>query len=702
MIRATSFAFLTAALTFAQTEVRQAPALPSYKSLKFAPLPALKIPEPETLTLPNGMKVYLLEDHELPVIRGSALVRTGNLFDPADKHGLAGITGELIRAGGTKEKSGDQIDVELENIAASVESGIGESSASVSFSALRENTDAVLAVFRDLLTTPEFRQDKLDLAKTQTRSGIARRNDDPNGIVSREFASILYGRNTSYGWDVNYADIDNIQRQDVIKFYQRYFFPANTALSVYGDFSSAGMKDKLTKLFASWTVKQPPVPKFPEVQKVAVPGVFLATKEDVAQTFFQVGHLGGILNDKDYPALEVAADILGGGFSSRLFQRIRTKLGYAYNIGSSWGAGYDHPGLFQISGSTQSMRTVDTLKAINEELNRIRTGEVTDAELQISKDTALNGFVFHFDRPSKTLNRLVLYDYYGYPKDFVFQYQKGIQAVTKQDVARVAKKYFRPEDLTIVAVGNPKDFKTPIADLGLKVQPIDLTIPEPAKEAAKADSATLEKGKQLLLRMQKSLGGAEKLASVKDTDYRGTVTIQSGGGIKVQQHNRFLAPSSLRQDIEAPFGKQSVYFDGKGGWIAGAQGSQDLPAAVIKQVRGELFRELFSLAISDRDPNRTLNAAGESAIEISDKQGESVRVQLDAATGLPQVLSYSGAGPAGPVKVEETYSDWRDVNGIKAPFKIAIQQDSKKFADVVIDDFKINSGVTSEQLSKKP
>ena len=697
-----AFVLLTAALAFPQTEVRHAPPLPSYKSLKFAPLPALKIPEPETLTLPNGMKVYLLEHHELPIISGFALLRTGNLFDPSDKHGLAGITGELIRAGGTKEKSGDQIDVELENIAASVESGIGESSATVSFSALRENTDAVLVVFRDLLTTPEFRQDKLDLAKTQTRSGIARRNDDPNGIVSREFSNILYGRDTPYGWDVNYADIDNIQRKDVVDFYHRYFFPANTALAVYGDFSSVEMKEKLTRLFANWTVKQSPVPKFPEVKKVSVPGVFLATKEDVAQTFFEVGHMGGILNDKDYPALEVAADILGGGFSSRLFQRIRTKLGYAYNIGSSWGAGYDHPGLFRISGSTQSMRTVDTLKAINEELNRIRTGEVTDAELQTAKDTVLNGFVFRFDRPSKTLNRLVLYDYYGYPKDFVFQYQKGIQSVTKQDVSRVARTYFRPEDLTIVAVGNPKEFKTPITELGLKVQAIDLTIPEPAKEAAKADSASLEKGRQLLMRMQAALGGAAKLAAVKDADYRGTVTIQAGGGMKVQQHNRFLAPCCLRQDIEAPFGKQSVYFDGKAGWIAGAQGSQDLPPPVIKQVRGELFRELFSLSMSDRDPNRTVNAVGESAIEISDKQGESAQIQLNPATGLPQVVSYNGAGPAGPIKVDETYSDWRDVNGVKAPFQIVIQQDAKKFAEVVIEDYKINSGLTSEQLSKKP
>src|SRR5439155_23020304 len=124
------------------------------------------------------------------------------------------------------------------------------------------------------------------------------------------------------------------------------------------------------------------------------PGVFLAEKSDVTQTFFQIGHLGGVLRDKDFPALAVAADILGGGFSSRLFQRVRTKLGYAYSISASWGAHYDHPGLFALAGSTQSRYTVPTIIASLEELDRIRTTEVSDAELRTAKDTVLNGFVF--------------------------------------------------------------------------------------------------------------------------------------------------------------------------------------------------------------------------------------------------------------------------------------------------------------------
>ena len=238
---------------------------------------------------------------------------------------------------------------------------------------------------------------------------------------------------------IEYADIDNIQRQDLVNFYRRYYFPANITLEVIGDFSTADLKAKLEQVLGSWKYTQPPVPAFPKVEDKARPGVYLATKEDTTQTFFHVGELGGELRDKDYPALEVASEILGGGFSSRLFRSVRTKHGWAYNISSSWAADYDHLGTFDISGSTQSAHTVDTLKAIGEELEKIRTTEVTDDELQTAKDTVLNGFVFNFDRPSKTLNRLMIYQYYGYPKDFIFQYQKAIAAVTKADVLRVAK-----------------------------------------------------------------------------------------------------------------------------------------------------------------------------------------------------------------------------------------------------------------------
>jgi zinc protease len=694
---------LCAGFAAAQTEVRRAVVLPSYKDLKYPPLPPLKVPDPVEVSLPNGMKILLLEDHELPLVSGAALIRTGNLFDPSNKRGLAGLTGEVLRAGGTKTKTGDQLDQDLENVAASIESQIGESSGTLSFSCLKDNTDQVLGLFHDLLISPEFRQDKVDLAKTQTRSGISRRNDDPDGIADREFSDIVYGRDTPYGWRVEYADIDNIQRDDMVSFYRRYYFPANITMEVYGDFSAPEMKTKLEQLFGDWKYAPPPVPAFPKVVEKAVPGVFLASKDDVTQTFFNVGELGGQLRDKDYPALEVAAEILGGGFSSRLFRSVRTQHGWAYSISASWNANYDHPGTFVISGSTQSVHTVDTLKAVGEELDKIRTAEVTDQELQSAKDTVLNGFVFNFDRPSKTINRLMIYQYYGYPRDFIFQYQKAIAAVTKADVLRVAQQYFQPKNLTYVAVGNPKEFGTPLASLGMKVNPIDLGIPEPKPEAPPPDPASLEKGKALLGRVQQALGGADKLAAVKDLLLHANLEVFTpGASMKVKQTNSFVAPWTVRQDNELPFLKQSVYSDGTSGWLAGMQGVQNLTPPVLKQIRGEAFRQIPGLAMSDRDPNRTVNYAGDGVIEISTKEGESVRLSVDEKTGIPVKVAYQQSAAEGGAAVEEVYSDWRDVDGIRLPYQWTVMQGGKKFAGVTVQDYKINSGLTAAALAKKP
>jgi zinc protease len=692
---------LFATLVLAQTEVRRATAItPSYKDLKFPPLPPIKAPEPVEFTLSNGLKVFLLENHELPEVSGAALIRTGNLFDPTGKHGLSQMTGEVIRSGGTKTKSGDQLDEELENVAASVESQVGESAATISFSCLKENTDQVLRVFNDVLTSAEFRADKVDLSKTQMRSAISRRNDDANGVSDREFASIVYGRNTPYGWDIEYADVDNIQRQDMLDFYHRYYFPANVRLEIYGDFDTTEMKAKLEQILGSWKYTQQPVPPFPKVEAVRAPGVFVAAKTDVTQTFFNVGHLGGELRDKDYPALEVAAQILGGGFSSRLFQSVRTKHGWAYNIGAGWGVDYEHPGIFKISGSTQSAHTVDTLKAVREELDKIRTAEVTDAELKTAKDTVLNGFVFHFDRPSKTLNRLLEYEYHGYPRDFLFQYQKAIAAVTKADILRVAKQYFRPQDLTFVAVGNPQEFGTPLSALGMKVETIDLTIPEPKKPAAQADPASLQKGKELLQKVQQALGGAEKIAAVKDLQYHAQVDVETPGAVmKAKQANSYIVPWTMRQDIELPIGKQSVYSDGQAGWLAGMQGTQPLPAAVTKQMRGEVFRQILLLSLSDRDPNRTVNYVGPGALDISSKDGESAHLEVDEKTGVPQKVVYTDVNGQ---TINQAYSDWRDISGVRLPYKWIVMQGDRKFATVTIEDYKINSGLTPETLSKKP
>jgi outer membrane lipoprotein-sorting protein len=280
----------------------------------------------------------------------------------------------------------------------------------------------------------------------------------------------------------------------------------------------------------------------------------------------------------------------------------------------------------------------------------------------------------------------VVYAYYGYPKDFIFDYQKALGAVTKADVLRVAQKYFKPQDLTIIAVGNPKDFGTPLTELGLKVQPIDLTIPDPAK------------GKALLGMVRQALGGAEKLASIKDVDYTANVDLQSpgGGAMKGTQHNVYLLPSIMRQELDLPIAKHTVYSDGTSGWLASAQGARPMSPPELKQVQGETFRMLYRLVGSEE-----VNLLKDDTLEIGDGQN-TARLVVDAKTYLPVKLTYESAGMTGPVQVEETLSAWRDVNGIKVPFERTVTQGGAKFADVHVRDFKFNTGATPEQLGKKP
>jgi len=682
---------------------RPAAAATSPRDLKYPPLAPIPAPKVESFTLANGIKLYLIEDHELPLVAGTAMVRTGNLFDPGEKIGLATLTGMTIRTGGTISRTGDELAVELENIAATIDSEIGESSGAVTFSALKAGADRVLALFHEVLTAPAFRQDKLDLAKARLHNLVARRNDNPDGIARMELLARLVGKDTPYGWAMQHATIDRINRGDVQRFYRRYFFPANTLLGLFGDFDAAEMKARVEKLFAGWTVQQPAVPEFPKVGPAPAGGTFLAVKADVTRTFFALGQRGGELRDKDYPALVVMGTILGGGgFPSRLSQRLAGKAGNAYEIAAGWGANFDHPGVFNISGSVKSLSTVDTIKAIREEVERLRTTEVTDEELKGARDAALSSLVFAFDNKVNSLNRILAYEYFGYPGDFVQKYQSGLAAVTRADVLRVARERLDPARFTVVAVGNPQDFGTQLDALGSPVAAIDLAIPPSKTEAAATDTASLAKGKEILLRAQQAVGGADRLAAVKDSVRIGQLN-GAATAVQVKQTEQWISPSNWRRDQERPGARITVYWDGKAGWVAAPQVFSALDARQNREAQMQAFREYFPLLLSDRLEGRTVSALDETTVEISDKNGNLLQLVTDSETGLPAKVLYREVDAVGASNaVEEDFSDFRVVSGIKMPHKIGIFHNGQKFADVTVTETRLNSGLKVQDLGRRP
>ncbi len=452
-----------------------------YKTLHYPKLHDIEVPEVKRVTLDNGMRLFLLEDHELPLVNVSVTIRTGSVYEPADKIGLASITGMVMRTGGTATKTGDEIDEELESIAASVETGIGLDEGSASMSVLKQDLDKGLSILADVLMNPAFREDKIQLAKMQHRSSIARRNDDVGSVAGREFEKLIYGRDSVYARHTEYATIDAVGRDDLVAFHKKFYGPDNMMLAVWGDFDADDMIRKIEKAFEGWEKVGLQLPEVPKVDYKFRKTVNVISKDDVNQSNIFLGHIGTVRSDPDYFALIVMNKILGGGFTGRLFKNVRSRQGLAYSVFGNYSANYEYPGEFYVGCQTKSESTVHAIRAMIKEVELIRESEVTDEELALAKDSFLNSFVFNFDSKGEIVNRLVTYEYFGYPSDFLMQIKTNVEKVTKADVLRVAKKHLQPENVQILAVGRPDDFDEPLSTFGT-VNEIDITIPPPKQQ----------------------------------------------------------------------------------------------------------------------------------------------------------------------------------------------------------------------------
>jgi zinc protease len=477
-IRSFVLVCLLAAMVLGPVAAVAQEAPPDYRQLTYPELREVKIPDVTRVTLPNGMQLLLLEDRELPLIRMSARIRTGSIYEPADKIGLAAITGEVMRTGGTPTMTGDEIDEALEAMAASVETGIAEDYGWASLSVLKEDIDKSFAILAEILMRPAFRPDKVELAKIRHRSSIARRNDTPGQIASREFNKLIYGPDSVYARHPEYATIGAITRDDLVAFHKRFYAPEHVMLAVWGDFETDAMVQRIEQAFDGWKPGVVSVPVWPPVEYAFRRTVNLVPRPDLNQSTIYLGHIGGLRNDPDYFAQIVMNQVLGGGFTSRLFRNVRSRQGLAYSVFGSYGTEYRYPGVFRVGCITRSDATVLATQAMIDEVERMRREEVTDEELEIAKESFLNSFVFYFETPGQVVTRLLTYAYYGYPDDFLLKIRENVEKVTKADVLRVAKERLRPDNVQILVVGNPNDFDKPLSMLG-PVRTIDITIPPP-------------------------------------------------------------------------------------------------------------------------------------------------------------------------------------------------------------------------------
>ncbi len=453
-----------------------------WENIPVPPLHDFKPHQPKRIELKNGIVLFLQEDHELPFVNGSVLIPGGSRDEDPAKAGMIDLYGQAWRTSGTEKMDGDAMDDLLEAKAAHIETGGDVDSTALSWDSLKGDADQVYSLAMDLLFHPQFRQEKLQLAQQQDATGIVRRNDDEGEIANREAAKLVYGPNSPYTHQPELATIGAVTMADLNAWHDRTL-KGKLIVAISGDFDPAAMEAKLRATFEPLPPVKP-LPPHREVFHDPSQSLYFINKEDVNQSNIEIMGLGTDRRNPDVPALAVMNEMLGGGFGSRLFQKVRTELGLAYAVGGGFGFSYDHPGMFRVMVLTKSASTVDATKAALAEISGVTAKPFTEVELKRAKDQILNSFLFRYDTRGKVLAESVRLEFYGYPANYLETYKAALEKVNLADVNAVAKKYVHPDKLAVLVVGNGPEIKPGLDELSMGApHPIDIAIPQPQQPA---------------------------------------------------------------------------------------------------------------------------------------------------------------------------------------------------------------------------
>lgn len=672
--------------------------------IKYPKLNDIKPPQVAEYTLPNGIVLMIVEDHDFPTINFRALVKGGKVVEPIEKNGLVDLFGDVLRSGGTKSMKGDDVDKFLDRIGASIESSSSEDYIVLRGDCLKENCDEVIKLFAEFLTSPAFEDEKIDLAKTQLRSAISRRNDEPMGVVTRELDKILYGKDSPYARQIEYWDVDNLKKEDLINYHKTYFRPDMTYIALWGDFSTSDIKQKIEQYLGNWKAEGPKpqitLPSIPE-QKYSVNQI---EKTDVEQSFIFMGQLGLKYDDPDYAPAYILSEILGGGFSSRLFKKVRTEMGLAYGAGSFMQPSFDHKGMFYLYTSTKPSTTSKALSAMLDEIKKIRESYVSDTEIKVAKEGFLNRFAFQFDSTAKLVNRMLTYKFYNYPIDFNNKLRDAVEKVTKEDILRVAQNYLIPEKMAIVVLGRVKEFDEPLSRYG-SVNTIDITIPK-GKKVEMASNPQLEaKAIELVKKSVKAIG-EEAFNSLKDFYCEGKAFLE---GQEMPYKIYFLFPDKYA--VELLFGEMSLKMVINGDNAYGIQGisKATLPESESDDIRTSMWTEGGGLLILKSVIEGKVKAqylkegtfAGEPAeLVVVQTPKKSFLLFLDKKSGMLQAIRYEDMGENGKEDVVLIFKNFKEVQGLKVPQEVNININNQPKGSNHIWKVKINSMFSPEIFNK--
>ncbi len=662
-----------------------------WEKIAIPQLGAIKMPAYERVELSNGMVVYLAEDHEFPLLELSATIEVGSNYEPADLVGLAEMTGTVMRSGGTTTRNGDDIDELVESRGLAVETYIGQNSGGAYVSALVEDTDLGLELLADILRNPAFPEAKIKLAKEEQKAGISRRNDDPMSIAQREAMKVVYGPDHPLARHPEYDSISAVTREDMQAFHAAWFHPDRMYLVVIGDFTSADMVARLEKVFAGWERATAPLPADPAIPDLPRT-VNVVDKDDLTQTTVVMGHKGIRADSPWYAGVQVGNRILGGGFATRLFNEVRSRQGLAYSVGSSAGTGFRDPGLFMAFTMTKSETSEQATDAILVEIGKMISAEVTDEELAQAKDGILNSEVFNYDSKREILDRMVMFERYGYPADFLTTYQAQVKAMTRADVLAATQAVWHPERMTILAVGNYADWDGDFSKYG-PVNQVDITIPEPSLAIPDATPESLAQGMTLMQAAREQAGG-KRLSALKSyyEESKLQATIQ-GMDLTFTTAKTVVYPDKSHTLIKTPFGNQTMVLAGSEGWAASPMGTKDLAADDVAKAQEELgsdvvgiFRGLDKLSCQALEPRDVDGVACLPVYVTGFGEGYEIFF-LEAASKRVHMVQQPGVSPMtqAPVTQKVVIDEYAEMDGFQVPKALRLLYDDELFGTMTVE-----------------
>jgi zinc protease len=707
-IRGLAALVVLAALGLGGAVSAQAPEWPSEGPPRPLAARDSKFPPYQIQTLPNGLQVVAVLHHEQPAVSLRMLVRAGSALDPKGKLGVARLVASLLDQG-TKTKSAQEMNDEIDFIGGAMGAGAGTDLSFVNMVVMKDSFEVGLRMMSDLVERPAFSPEEIERQRQQTLSGLKVNLEDPEYVATAVFDRLVYGFHP-YGLPDNGTPgtLAGITRDDLVAFHNKYFVPNNAILAIVGDVTAPEAFDTARKVFGDWKSRDVPREKFIDPPN-PTRRVVVVDKPDSVQTEIRVGHLGIPRNHPDFMALNLAIRILGGEGSNRLHQVLRTQRALTYGAKADMNTLKDS-GDFEAETNTRTEATGEVLRLIVDEFWRLQRERVSERELADAQAYMAGSFPLTIETPDAIAMQVLNALFFGLPLEQLQSFRERVNAVTVDDIERVARYYLQPERVSVVLVGNAAAFTPQLGSVGfgryetIKIENLDLTtvdfkqaprVGEVGESAGivlasfqeRPSSAPLaaegSKADALLGRVIAAKGGLAALRAIKSIRAVTAATMNAPtGNVEAETTTYLQYPDHVRVETKLPQGQQVQVYDGVHAWIRDPAGVHDLPDRALRDIEASLKRDtVAALLAADRGELRArvlpdvkdASGAFRHALELSSPGLEPIVLQIDPDTGLIVKLTYVIAAPGQPL-IEELFSDYRAVDGVQIAFAAAVRR----------------------------